>query len=131
MTVRLRVTCRILTCIIFGGKWTPALILLSTNPWFPCFLLFPFTNFHVHRTAGEAVCYLFNSSLLLSPFHRQLDTSWAITARSSFLHVASRQIRNRNFCFSEPSRYPLTTKLRALVECWCFDRLSKRKIKTT
>ena len=52
--------------------------------------------------------------------HRHLDISWAITAESSPLHIASSRARTGNLWFPSAGRSPLsyaplTTKLRATV----------------
>ena len=65
------------------------------------FLSRTFTN---HRTAREGGGYFFNSSLPLPPASQTLDISWAITAESSPLHIASSRARTRNLWFPSGSR---------------------------
>ena len=50
------------------------------------FLLQTFTN---HRTAGEGEGISLTPHYHFHPLHRHLDISWAITAESSLLHIAS------------------------------------------
>ena len=65
------------------------------------FLSRAFTN---HRTTREGGGYFFNSSLPLPPASQTLDISWAITAESSPLHIASSRARTRNLWFPSGSR---------------------------
>ena len=44
----------------------------------------------------------------LHPLHRHLGISWAITAESSPLHIASRRTRTGNLWFPSASRKPLS-----------------------
>ena len=50
------------------------------------FLSRTFTN---HRTAGEGKGISLTPHYHFHPLHRHLDISWAITAESSLLHIAS------------------------------------------
>ena len=54
------------------------------------------------------------------PVHRHLDISWAITAESSPLHIASSRTGNSNREPLVSERKSLTTKLRALDIPWIF-----------
>ena len=46
-------------------------------------------TFMNHRTAGEGVGISLTPHYYFHPLHRHLDNSWAITAESSSLHIAS------------------------------------------
>ena len=62
---------------------------------------FSFTNIHESqhsRGRGRAFFYLLTTTST-HPLHRHLDISWAITAESSPLHIASSQTRTRNLRF--------------------------------
>ena len=64
----------------------------ATTILFIFYLGFLSRTFTIHRTAGEGGGYLFNSLTPLyhfHPLHRHLDISWAITAGSSTLRIAS------------------------------------------
>ena len=69
-----------------------------------CFLFFYLVFFHG--------CSKFTGHISLTPlchfhpFHRDLDISWAITAESSPLHIASSPTLTKNLLFLSPSHYP-------------------------
>ena len=57
--------------------------------------------FTIHRTAKDGEGYLLNLSLPLPPASQILDISWAISAESSLLHMASNWTRTREPLISE------------------------------
>ena len=65
------------------------------------FLLQTFTN---HRTAGEGEGISLTPHYHFHPLHRHLDISWAITAESSLLHIASCRTQTGNLWFPSASR---------------------------
>ena len=65
------------------------------------FLSRTFTN---HRTAGEGEGISLTPHYHFHPLHRHLDISWAITAESSPLHIASSRARTRNLWLPSGSR---------------------------
>ena len=71
------------------------------------FLGFLSRTFANHRTAGNAEGNSLTPHYHFDPLHKHLDISWAITAESSPLHIASSRTQTGNL-------WSLTTKLRAL-----------------
>ena len=53
---------------------------------------------------GENGGYFFKSFYHFHPLHRHLNISWAITAKSLPLHIASGQTRTRNLWFLSASQ---------------------------
>ena len=78
--------------------------LISNNLYISFFSIWVFFHKHLQFTGkqgkGEVVISTFHYHFHL--LHRHLDISWAITVKSSPLHIASSQIRTGNlWCLSE------------------------------
>ena len=60
------------------------------------------TNIHDSKDSRGRERDLYNSSLYhFHPLHRHLDSSWAITAESSPLHIAVSRTRTGNLWFQD------------------------------
>ena len=82
--------------------------------WIDFFFYLGFLSrtFTTHRTQGEGITLTLRYHFY--PLHRHLDISWAITAQSSPLHIASSQTRTGSWEWIEFTR-----------PCWHDDNLDK------
>ena len=72
------------------------------------YLVFLSRTFTINRTAAEVGGYSFKPSVPLPPTLQTLSSSPAITAESSYLHIARSWAPNGNLWFSSTSRQPLS-----------------------
>ena len=82
------------------------------------------SRFTGQQGKGEAISL--SPLYQLHPLHRHLNISWAITAESSPLNIASSRTRTGNLWFPSASHYPLSyAPLKGVIRDWREIRISE------